>query len=276
MWTSRRGLVQTGPVPWGYGKMNPQNYMLGIRDVFAVLVPGAALLLLLDIADIVRGYPDGIGFLAFAIVAYLVGSVAFTLGGFVDPVAVEIIRRSLRRRPNAPGREQSSALGRTRHQERYAKALKGLILASATVAGERIEAPKMGHTKGFWWDQLRLNCPPAIAELDRLESIQKLFRSLFVVLVAAALIHILLTSFDPGAHSPVAHPSAVLRQPDFPVYAIPTALLCFALYVWARWRFDAAVYRLAAAFMLSPHTFAVASRNLPSSAQDETPAGGEA
>jgi hypothetical protein len=40
--------------------------------------------------------------------------------------------------------------------------------------------------RSFWWNYLRLNCPVAIAELDRIEGLQKQFRSLVVVAGAAA------------------------------------------------------------------------------------------
>jgi hypothetical protein len=238
--------------------MNPQNYMLGIRDVFSILVPGAALMLLLDIALGVQSYPGAIAFLAFAIVAYLFGSLAFAVGGFFDDWASSLNRWYLRRRPWTRAGQEPSTLERVQYHQDYAAALQKLVVINAAAMGEPVEGAKVGHTKGFWWDQLRINCPPAIAELDRLESIQKLFRSLFVVLLAASLIWAALALFDPCRSSPIAGPSATVRQPLFPLYALPAAILSFLFYVRSRWRFDAAVYRLAGAFMLAPHTLALA------------------
>jgi hypothetical protein len=239
--------------------------MLGIRDVFAVLVPGAALLLLLDVAFEGRNHGAGIEFLAFAIVAYLVGSVAFAIGSFLDPLAAKVNAWFFRKVPVARHLVGAATIDEVREEGKTAARLSRQILESAAGEGWRHDRRRLGHAKGFWWNQLRLNSPAAIAELDRLESIQKLFRSLFVILLAAILIHAFLLIFDPRAHMPVAGRSASVRGSRFALYSAPAAILSFVLYVRARWRFDATVYRLAAAFMLAPHTLAVARRNLPPS-----------
>ncbi len=237
--------------------MNPQNYMLGIRDVFSVLVPGAALLLLLDITFARPSCGGGIEFLAFAIASYLLGHVAFTVGALFDPLAIALIRMRLHRGDQLVSGEQASARDRIEYQHDFAGTLKDMIVERSSGNGEAIQSDKINDTKGFWWDQLRLNCPPAVAELDRLEGIQKLFRSLFVVFFATTILHFFLQVFDVRAASGVAGTSAMVRHVAYPLYSVPVGGLCFALYVWARWRFDASIYRLALAFMISPHTIAL-------------------
>jgi hypothetical protein len=250
--------------------MNPQNYMLGIRDVFSVLVPGAALLMLLDVTFARPSYGGGIEFLAFAIAAYLLGHVAFTIGALFDPWAIALIRMRLRRRRRRMSGEEASAPDRMLYQHDFAGVLKDMIIAKVSGKGESIQSDKINDIKGFWWDQLRLNCPPAVAELDRFEGIQKLFRSLFVVFLATTILHFFLSVFEIKGGS-VAGTSAMVRHVEYPLYSIPSCGLCFALYVWARWRFDASIYRLALAFMISPHTIALSKTNLayPKSAADD-------
>ncbi len=79
--------------------MKPGDLALGIRDLFAVLVPGALFLLLipttwvlgyqLELAD---NLPDTVVFL---IAAYAVGSLIGAAAGFLDPLAERIYRPAM-------------------------------------------------------------------------------------------------------------------------------------------------------------------------------------
>lgn len=213
--------------------MKPTDFLIGVRDFFTRLVPGALFLLLFPPAGfLVAAGADALGLLTFAIAAYLVGSVAAGAGGALDGAADWAIDRSLFRRLFAP--DLTAREGR-------AEKLRDELLAGArpaTAAGAP-ETPKV-----FWWDYFRLHCPAAIAELDRIEAAQKLFRSLIAVFVVIGAYGI---GWEDGS-VPIAGSGRSVPAAAF--FAL--ALLAIPFYVSGRQAFRSALCRLAMAWSLRP------------------------
>jgi len=161
--------------------LKPQDFLLSARDFFAVIVPGAIFLLLLPdrtLAEIGLG-TTGPRLLGFAIAAYLAGSVFSALGSvldlLVDPVLEGEGFRAIRFR-------------KLRLREKLADKLRKQLIAECPCPIMLEEHPE--RVKNFWWTHLRLNCPAAMIELDRIEATQKLFRSLAPVFVILAILSV--------------------------------------------------------------------------------------
>lgn len=212
--------------------LKPQDFLLSARDFFAVIVPGAIFLLLLPdrtLAEIGLG-TTGPRLLGFAIAAYLAGSVFSALGSvldlLVDPVLEGEGFRAIRFR-------------KLRLRERLADKLRKQLIAECPCPIMLEEHPE--RVKNFWWTHLRLNCPAAMIELDRIEATQKLFRSLAPVFVILAILSV------PGLGAwldPTLAPGADLG----PGVSILCACIAAAFYVGGRIFFLSSVYRLGAAF----------------------------
>ncbi len=150
--------------------MKPQDFLLGVRDFFAILAPGAVFLLLLQAPEHMSTswQLETLPLFAFAIAAYLAGSLASGLGSLLDHPTDNVLRN-----PKFRGIFAKKLADR----EGFVRAL-----SSHAFMDFRPPMPLYPETlRIFWWDHLRLNCPEAIAELNRLEGIQKLFRSLTAV-----------------------------------------------------------------------------------------------
>jgi len=209
----------------------PQDFFLGVRDFFAVLVPGATFLLLLPEKSLaVAGFGrSGLALLGVVIAAYLVGSVASAAGAALDHVVDPLLasRRfrdrfgaTLRRRQDLAERLQAELLGQ---------------------CGDPLAGAEGRETvKDFWWTYLRLNSAEAMTELDRIEGTQKLFRSLVAVFLALALI-----AFPPTAAW--MHPSLAAGHRFATGHYLAFAAVSAVLYAAARSSFLHALYRLAAA-----------------------------
>jgi hypothetical protein len=173
------------------GAMKPQDLFIGIRDVLALLVPGAVLILLLpidatrQIADEIRIGPKGeidtaLLLLSFLVVSLATGSLLSALAGQMDKFVDGQTEKELGDVRFMIGRASlERSIGRMKTLRALASALKDRKLQESRIVDGLSDAP--WTPRAFWWNYLRLNCPEAIAELDRVEGFQKQFRSLTVV-----------------------------------------------------------------------------------------------
>jgi hypothetical protein len=210
--------------------MQPGDLALGIRDLFAVLVPGALFLLLIlpyypvspdsYPPEIAQALPISILLL---IAAYAVGSLIGAAAGVLDPLAERIYRpaRSLWPSRRALAKDVAAQFDSLRST---ARGLERRILKDTGVPTN--DTP-MWNDKAFWRNYLRISSAAAVGELDRVEAQQKLFRALSLVFLLAAL----------------------LRGPEpSSVAMVVVALLFFALFVTYRRRFNVRLYQSAIAY----------------------------
>jgi len=172
--------------------MKPQDFFISARDFFAIIVPGALLLLLAPTADpalnIYSALRDGIPesativLLGSLVCTYAVGTVIAGVGAKADIVADNLTARIMRVYDR---KDEVHALfhfffrkiDKLRQDEALARSLELTIVP----AMDKLETRRRPwSTRGFWWNYLRLNCPEAIGELDRVEGVQKQFRGLAV------------------------------------------------------------------------------------------------
>jgi len=211
--------------------MKPQDFLIGIRDFFAVLVPGAVLLMLLQLpGEPLTSNSGTLAIVGLAIAAYLLGSVADRLGSLLDLPLDPIVRAEwvpLTKKAHARQREAEKC------QQQLIDGCKPCVELDADVP----LSPRM-----FWWDHLRLSCPAAIQELDRIEGTQKLFRSL----TAAFLLGAMATNF--GYVQASGWPFAASQRPITALLLL--ACLSAILYAIGRFAFRAALFRLAVAYCI--------------------------
>ena len=178
--------------------MKPSELLIGLRELFAFVVPGLALLLLLP-----RGFVDAIGrqaqtpalwpdnesvqMLVVAFAAYALGAVLSGIGSLFD----EWAEKAGNLRSLLPGYAASVRKGaeETRNLRDLAGRLEEEALATLPVRPNG----RLWGRRAFWWNYLRVHCPPAVAEIDRLEAQQKLFRSLFVAWILLAALELIYT-----------------------------------------------------------------------------------
>jgi hypothetical protein len=210
--------------------MKPGDLALGIRDLFAVLVPGALLLLLipptytswllgdpLRVADALR---DTILFLTSA---YAVGSLIGAAAGLLDPLAERMYRPATSLWPS----RRSVAKDEAAQFESLRSTARGLERRILKDTGVPTNDTPLWNDKAFWRNYLRISSAPAVAELDRVEGQQKLFRALGVVFLLVAAV----SGLAAGS-----------------LAAIVVGLLFFALFVTYRRRFNIRLYQLAIAY----------------------------
>ena len=218
--------------------MKPQDFFIGLRDFFSVVVPGAVFVALqpLDRSSLLTSSQAVEAALALAIAAYILGSVASAIGAGLDWVTDPIIEHPLRQRLLG---------GRLEERRGAAESLRLELLEGCSAP--LIAAANIEKTKGFWWDHLRLNSDVAIAELDRLEASQKLFRSLVATFALLALAYALpdrlLLNFGNPAGNSNWHDVAA------PLFSV-AAILSAVLYAGRRYLFLTTLYRLAGAYGL--------------------------
>ncbi|HYI47734.1 MAG TPA: hypothetical protein VEX35_04640 [Allosphingosinicella sp.] len=200
--------------------MKAQDLLLGVRDFFAVLIPGAVLLFVLTaVAALDEVAPEWLvaaasaaqkqsaalklsetgNVFVFAIAAYAAGQIVSAASSLLD-WPVDWFERTCGRwsigNPLLRRLDPRVRLWRFRclAMELKDEATWALLWPDAS----RTDRPErrsncfddrfnpLWSVRSFWRDYLRLNKPDAIAELDRIESAQKMFRSLGVVLLAMA------------------------------------------------------------------------------------------
>lgn len=210
--------------------MRPQDFLIGIRDFFAILIPGATFLLLRPFAFIPESsaMKEPMTIFGLTIAAYLIGSVASAIGSLLDFVVDPLLNSRCFR----------SRIGRKLlRRERLANRLRCAVLRQCNPPIAPGRHPET--VKEFWWNHLRLNCPAAISELDRIEAIQKLFRSLVTVFAGAAIVFAW-----PGGLQP---PDPAIGAAHLTVAAAGAA----GLYASGRYSFLSSLYRLAAAYCVA-------------------------
>jgi len=214
--------------------LKPQDFLIGVRDFFAIIVPGATFLLLLrdrTASDLGLG-TAGPQLLGFAIAAYLAGSLFSAIGSgldlIVDPVIENERFRAIRSRKLRERRELADELRKELIKE-----------YPCPVAAEA--HPE--SVKSFWLSHLRLNCPAAMVELDQIEARQKLFRSLVAVFAVLGLLWV--PGLGATLHSSLASGGALTPR-DCALFACISA----AFYVGGRLFYVNSVYRLGAAYCL--------------------------
>lgn len=209
--------------------MRPQEFLIGIRDFFAVIVPGAIFLFLLP-TDLVRPAVNnltGVVLFGVAIAAYLAGSVASALGSRLDFIVDTTIESRRFRRYFA---------WRLAAREDLADALRIRFLKEASLPIAVEQHPE--SIKSFWWNHLRLSCPSAMTELDRLEATSKLFRSLVAVFSIWAVIYLL----SPNLRNMIG---------AGPTSLVGAAIVSIIFYASGRYIFLGAVYQLGAAYAVT-------------------------
>ncbi len=176
--------------------MKPQDLFLGIRDFLSLLVPGIAFLVLFPGSVLTwLSKPIRIGtalpdttllVLVFLAAALTAGSILSGLAGLLD----ERVDRNVSRWMEEPTRGhvlKAKAFARQLAKLAATERLAGRLADEINPLSRDFEQSLLWTPRAFWWNYLRLNCPIAIAELDRIEGLQKQFRSLVVVAFAAAL-----------------------------------------------------------------------------------------
>lgn len=252
--------------------MKPQDLFLGVRDFLSLLVPGIVFLILFPasvlsfLSEPIRingGDPDPtLLVLVFLAAALTAGSVLAGLAGMLDRHVDHFIRRRLAKTHTiwCP-RELAEQIDKLGEIERLASALACRINPLAGASGHQLP----WTPRAFWWNFMRLNCPVATAELDRIEGLQKQFRSLVVVSAAAALFSIgasvrweaLGRSFaNPARLGEAFAPLQAIAPWLLALLALVTGMLCFAAYVGYRVRFARRLFELAIIHALPEETIA--------------------
>jgi len=210
--------------------MKPGDLALSIRDLFAVLVPGALFLALfpVDFSSWLGGYPPAMSedlqkSILFLIAAYAVGSLIGAAAGFLDPLAERIYRPATSLWPS----RRALAKDVVAQFDSLRSTARGLERRILKDTGVPTNDTPLWNDKAFWRNYLRISSAPAVGELDRVEGQQKLFRALGVVFVLVALFS-------------VPQPRSLA--------AIAVALLFFALFVTYRRRFNVRLYQSAIAY----------------------------
>ena len=200
--------------------MKAQDFLFGVRDFFTVLVPGATLAFvllafggfsleeqgtLLEITARTFGaLPDSVQVFGFGVLSYALGQAVSAISGLLD-LPIDRMERNLGRLSvRDPLLRRYRPAMRLWRYRCLASVLKEqiteqLLGEAGDEAGERpakaASRQPLWTVKAFWRDYLRLCEPTAIAELDRIESAQKMFRSFGIVLLIA--LPLVLGRFEP-------------------------------------------------------------------------------
>ncbi len=191
--------------------MKPGDFLIGLKDFFAVLIPGAVLAFLIASSAEAGGDPPGwwkalaatfdhLGAaektLASAVIAYACGQVVASLSSLLD-APIDLFEQHYGEKTGKYFLWGIDPQARLVTYRRIASDLKDEVACRlfAADASDRAamkasmatgEIREFWSTKSFWKDFLRLCEPVATAELDRIESTQKLFRSLAVLFLLVA------------------------------------------------------------------------------------------
>lgn len=234
--------------------MKPQDFLLSARDFFAVLIPGSVLIFVLVVfadslgeaprwltnaSEKFRALPDVVQAFGYGVAGYSLGQAVSGVSSLLDwPVdwlerhsGGRLARSALLRRLDPEMRLWcfrclASKLKERATRELLYPGLSGTAAPGVATASED-DSMQLWSVRSFWRDYLRLNKSDAVAELDRLESTQKMFRSFGIVaLVTAALL------------APTLHAAALtLTALSF--------LICYYFFAKFRLEFFYRLYKLA-------------------------------
>jgi hypothetical protein len=135
--------------------MKPTDVFVNVVDLFAIIIPGAIAAFALEPFYASIDMTRAPGWIAFFIVAYTFGHIAYYISGRIDDVGfvkskTDDAVTEMKRAPHPAGKQQSA----------------------------------YKHAKAY----LAVNCPGPLAEVMRVEADSKFFRSLLVVLPFAVLL----------------------------------------------------------------------------------------
>ncbi|WP_372520084.1 hypothetical protein [Qipengyuania sp.] len=196
--------------------IKPTDLMFGLQELFSFLIPGAFFLVLmpaevvdflLGLIGVEEGDPDleklqGVlpfwpadttaQAILFAFAAYAVGVFLSGIGSLVDwlPDTNVSIKRFIAQLRKDWQEKDDAKIKRYQALEETAEQLKKPY-------HNKLTAPF--RLKSFWWHYLRLKCPTAVTEIDKLEAQQKFFRSLFVAFLILVVIQISLCNWSSAA-----------------------------------------------------------------------------
>lgn len=179
--------------------MKPQDFFITARDFFAVIVPGALLVLLVgaitpelniwvQVRDVLGEDASTLNLTICFVCTYAVGTVLGGLGSRLDWFSDKITKMMM----NSVGGRDTVRFGfrkmdKLRQTEILAQELE-MELAPGMRALHVDSRP--WSTRAFWWNYLRLNCPEAMIELDRVEGQQKQFRSMTIGGAVMAVVYL--------------------------------------------------------------------------------------
>ena len=168
----------------------PSDFFIGVLDFFAVLLPGAALVYLLQ-PLIIAGTPTQWmpatptqGWVAFLVLGYIAGHLLHAIGSWLldDYVYGKLYLprwRSPHSRAKKLIRMGPSAL---REDSKAAETLLARVYLTTKVD------PQGTNYYDWCLSDVRLNSPAGAGEVDRLQADSKFFRSMVFVFLVAALI----------------------------------------------------------------------------------------
>ena len=166
----------------------PGDLFLGVSELFGILLPGAALLYLVQpwMHELVPRalLPGGAAqsWIVFGVLAYFLGHLLHTLGAMLDRLFDEYY---------LPWRQPEHRAAVERRKQGLSR-LKEDREASATLVGQAYLAAGESKPATSFYDWClslaRLKSALAAAEIDRYQADSKFFRSLFLVLLLAAAI----------------------------------------------------------------------------------------
>jgi hypothetical protein len=168
----------------------PSDLFLGVIEFFAILLPGAAFVYLIQpwtaafVPAELRPPDDTTRWIVFLVLAYIVGHVLHAFSGKLD----RSIYDSLYLRYAEPSHYQAVQLIKNKQLAalREHKELSGTLYARALF---RAGKDAYGTSLYDWClSFIRLQSPAAAAEVDRCQADSKFFRSLAVVMLTAILV----------------------------------------------------------------------------------------
>ena len=180
--------------------MKPQDFFIGTLDFFAIIVPGAMLLILaatispdLDLWIYLQNSAardsQTLILLICIVSTYAVGTVISRLASLLDNAGDGLTGALIRRAEATQGKMRFGLdkIDKLRQGEALAHDLELEIVPGI----EQFETGRRPwSTRAFWRNYLRLNCAVAMTELDQIEAQQKQFRSLSVGALVLAAAHL--------------------------------------------------------------------------------------
>ena len=158
--------------PW---PVKPNDFFMGIVDVFAMLLPGGMCVFVLHpligpyvMSEIAAFGNESAPWLFFLIGAYFLGHLVFHAGSFLDPLYHQVRMR----------------LHPYDHESPYA--------AATEISARYLSEREIKATNTYQWSRSILTSlfPTAASEVQRLEADSKFFRSLIIVLVLAGCVYL--------------------------------------------------------------------------------------
>jgi len=193
--------------------MKPQDFFIGVIDFFSVLLPGTLITYFLmgvfydnhDVFGPGKIFPspenEVIKWVFFLIVAYLIGSIVFMIGSFLDRIYDKFLRRTLFQK----NYDLTYLAARDVHLKHIDTDEKlGTLLRRGSISNEEYQEitqdPKREIFNTYKWSQhfLLFKSPEAIEDIRRTEADQKFFRSLVVTFFITAVVLLIQRKIPPA------------------------------------------------------------------------------